>query len=408
VALHPRALRLTVVAGLLAAGVACAAHALPVLESGRSARILDEATGRPVANVFFVVEQSHRTPAFHGSAHDCVRSAAVISRGTQAELRLPSADLGAFKRMTGESGERSFAHAPGYCTLPAWKEEGVTRVYQARRNTDPPEQRIWYLASVAYSVPRGCGKGTAPDFEQTLGAILEEIRAEARAAATTAYERHVADSVGKLFAGANPPMPASLRGRGFAIVDDAQRPRPIDWRASNTTCRNCSRIEAPVVAAPGAALAEPSPPRYRVVCRDPAACDLDRRNQTGRTYLAELLEDADIEKAMVLLAAGADPEVQRYPGGATGLDGMLGAASQSTGRALDRVRDMVKALAADGRATVKPITRQQWLALSQQGGAAETRERRGEIAALLVQLKDRPAFAPVCPLEKHWEQMLPR
>jgi hypothetical protein len=124
----------------------------------------------------------------------------------------------------------------------------------------------------------------------------------------------------------------------------------------------------------------------------------------GRTYLAELIEDTDVEKVMVLLAAGADPDVQRYPGGPTGLDAMFGAASQRTGGALDRVRDIVKALAADGRATVTPATRQHWLALSQQRGTAETRE----IAALLAQLKDRPPFAPACSLEKRWEHLLPR
>jgi hypothetical protein len=402
VALQPHTLRVTAV--LIAASIATAAHALPVFESTRTARILDEATGRPIANVFFVVEQTHRTPAFHGSAHDCVRSAAVISRGAQADLRLPSSGLGALKRMTGESSERTFAYTPGYCTLPRWKEESGTSTFQARRNTDPPEHRIWYLASVAQSVPAGCGDTAAADFEAVRGAIVEEIRAEARSIAKTAYERHLADNVGKFSIIGEPPMPPSLRGRGFAIVDDSKRPRPIDWRATNTTCRNCSRIDASVVAAPGAVLAEPEPPRYRVVCRDPAACDLDRRNHMGRTYLAELLEEADVEKATVLLAAGADPDVQRYPGGPTGLDALLGIASQQTGGALGRVRDIVKALAADGRATVTPTMRRHWLAVSERGGPAEA----GEIAALLAQLKDRPPFASACPLDKRGEQFLRR
>ena len=406
-ALRPHALR-RALAALLAAGLAPVANALPVLETNRSARILDEATGRPVAGVFFAIEQSHRTPVYHGSAHDCVRSAAVISRGLQADLRLPSSDLGAFKRMTGESGEHTFAYAPGYCIQGGSKREGDTSVFRARRNTDIPEQRIWYLASVAQSIPHGCGKGAAADFEQVRSTMIDEIRGEARSVARTAYERHLADNIGKFGIGGNPPEPLSLRGRGFAIVDDAQRARPIDWQSSNTTCKNCSRIAASVVAAPGVTLTEPPPPRYRVVCRDPAACDLDRRNQTGRTYLAELLEDADAGKASLLLAAGADPEIPRYPGGPTGLDVMLAAASRWTGGALDQVRDIVRALVADERATVEPAWRQRWQAVIQQAAAPETRERRAEIAALLAQLKDRPAFAPTCPLDKRGEQFLPR
>lgn len=367
------------------------ALALPIFETRLTAVVIDEKSREPLSTIYFVADEHHRMSGLgHGSVHRCIRSGAAIGRGGRAELTLPRAEMRVIERISGERHTRPFAYSPGYCTLRAWTEKGGESVFRARRNTDPAEQRIRYIASVLFGKVRE--RSCTP--EQPGGAraaVVAELLDEARAIAGTPYERFLAARLAAAAGGSRSEVRLPFT-RGFAIVDTARPARPINWKTINSTCKDCSRIEAPVVGASQPMAA----PAYRVVCRIEGECDLDRRNERGTTYLAELIEAADSARVAVMLAAGADPNVERHPDGPTGLDLLLGEARQWSGARLTSASDTVKVLASDGRATIRRESRVSWEA------RATANPQAAEIATLLGRLPERAAYAGVCPFDRNY------
>ena len=365
-----------------------AALAFPTFETRLTAVVIDETSRQPLPTVYFVADEHHRMSGLgHGSVHRCIRSAAAIGRGGRAELTLPKAEMRPIERISGERHTRSFAYSPGYCTLPTWTEKSGESTFKARRNTDPPEQRIRYIASVLFGqVLDRCATEESRDSTGVRAAMVAELLEEAKTVAGTPYERFLAARLAAAASGSRSAvrLPAT---RGFAIVDTARPALSINWNTVNTTCKDCSRIEAPVVSI---TQAPPASPVLGVVCRVAGECDLDRRNERGTTYLAELIEAADAAKVAMMLAAGADPNVERHPGGPTGLDLLLGEAGQWYGARLAAAIDTLKVLAADGRATVRPGSRPSWEA------RATSNSQAGEIAMQLGRLPARAAYVAAC------------
>lgn len=158
-------------------------------------------------------------------------------------------------------------------------------------------------------------------------------------------------------------------------------------------CYMCSTI---IAMQEGGPQQVPGPPQYRLVCRAAGDCDFEQRGAEGQTYLLELIANADVPRASILLAAGANPEARTYPGGPTGLDFLMdrllrGSTEAHFGRAATMIRELLK----DGRATVDPKRLEAWLA--RRSWAAQTAAVASLIAADLQTMRPRPPFAPACP-----------
>jgi hypothetical protein len=362
-------------------------------------RIVDEASGKGLAPVYAVADETFTAPApGHGSINHCVRSGAAVGLSSDgARLALPFASRGGFTGLSGGS-QRVRAYTPGHCTLPQYSVNGSVQEFRARRNTDPVEHRIRQIGEALQSALEvGCGSVVASGTEEARREITSAMLEEAKGIAKTPYERYLAERVALWASGQSPDNARMPYGRSFAIVEESRLSRPISWNELNTTCRNCQVTAADIRAALGAG--KPAP-RYSLVCRNPGECGLERRNFNGATYLYELIEDGDAARVRPLLEAGADPNAQRYPGGSTGLDRLLGETHQKGAETAQRALDTIRLLAKDGRATVSA---QSSASIRRKASATTDVTHRDlllSIATALDTFPGRATFTPVCPVRQ--------
>jgi hypothetical protein len=302
-------------------------------------------------------------------------------------------------RLTGETNLHAFAYTPGYCTLPTWTERFGIHEFRARRNADPREQRVRYIGQVLQDLLSRCSQNEAEGTQAARATIVPALVAEARSVAQTPFEHYLVDRIARVGAGKSADETHLPRGRSFAIVEESRLGGPIMWDAVYTTCRACSRIAAPQVRRAGDPPPAPTGPSpYTLVCRSENNCDLERRNANGATYLYELIEDADSARMKPLLEAGADPNAERYPGGPTGLDALLQEMREGNAEHAQRALEAIRALARDGRATLRKEAGKGMRDFASRVGDAQRRASLESIAALLDSLPERPAFAPLCPV----------
>jgi len=337
---------------LLAAVAAPPALALGFGERKLTAELVDADSGQPVAGASFLVREINnlREPPIklHGSGptESCLRGTVISSSTTiTTYLKLEATSVEPHEKLLSKGTSLAvYAYAPGYCVgeikegyRPALSIEGnVTSSFdkrssratlRTRRDTSHPEQRMRYLHGVLSQL-YVCGD--SPE----LAALQADIQAEIQA-----LERSLA-------------LPRE--GRGFVIRPESSTQFP-DWKGINMACGpgdTCSSIGAATAYREGAT--PPAPHPLMLVCNGETGCDLDRRYAGGKTALYTYLHAADAERSILLVKAGADPDIALYPGGPTGVDKLLeGPFDGARGPA---TLEILEALLQDGRATVSPRT----------------------------------------------------
>ncbi len=374
-----------------------------------TAELIDVDTGQRLEAAFVAHEENRYDPPvkfFRSSPfYDCLRETAVALTASPATLVLPAKSVAATEMMFGERLVGALAYRPGYCLAhaPAWNrafftvagrdgvKDGVTSSYsprerhatlRTRRDTGPPELRMKYLEYATRFLQK-CPASPDDVFDAEARVIAQRMRAEIR-------------SIRERLA-----TPLSPGGRGFAILYPTEDARAIDWDRANRACApdtaDCSSIRADLALAEGAG---PRPLKLlRLICRDPANCDLDRRYTDGKTALYQYIDAADHERVALLLAAGADPNVEREPGGPAGIDALLASALATRPERIPPALLTVRALVGDGRATLSPKTAERLRASPGPEPAnldAQIREQYLEIFRLAAALPARAPVAVVC------------
>ena len=144
------------------------------------------------------------------------------------------------------------------------------------------------------------------------------------------------------------------------------------------------------------------PPRQiplAIHCRHgaPSACDLNERNASGETTLFAYVSAGKLDEVRTLLAAGADPNVPKRPGGETAIEVALKQVGLNYDNAATAAQ-MVDLLAADPRTTLHAPLKEDFAAnpstwyLQQSPGRDRLVQRR----ELLARLPARAAPKPGC------------
>lgn len=383
---------------LLAVALLAPATTLALFGTSFKVGVRDAATGQPLDGAFIVAREFATVGRLHGTDTYCVRADIAPATEPWVTVDLPGAGTDVITRA---KALEAFAYRPGYCLartadgaressriqfpvgMPAPKDvldpRKETRL-ELRRAAQTPLERILYLDELALGLL--CGSNRWSDRSaKAMVDLSTAMLGEARAIANSRYEKSLVQRLEDRLTAARGrpalervgdplginPAPASFAS-DFLIGPADQR---VAWHPTQpvVVVSATPRLQAaqPGMAAwsaPGLAVRPPTAPAALVIhCRHgpPSACDLDERGSTGETRLYATVWSGKVDEAKVLLAAGADPNIPKYPGGPTAIEKALEALMRDHSNAA-QMAQLLDLFAADPRTTLPAALKEDFAA----------------------------------------------
>jgi hypothetical protein len=405
--------RLALALAALAAGAAPWA-ALPGFPTTFTVRVIDEA-GRPVPDAFVVAREFVTIPQFHGSRSACERADAGRAGAGSYEVRLPAAGAGHLSPNRSHALE-ALAYAKGLCvertpsaraaaytmSLPAaMRGEGQKAVEAGAavalraRPMGMGEERLEYL--VNFSSVLVCSEWSARSRDG-LARLVQAIDAEADAIPReSAYAKSLAQRLRGQLAIAGRADPSAAQAMpGVAPLNRTSPARNFLVAPANAALRWPAATETGGMVVMAVNRSSSGDASLAVHCRPGFACNLDERDENGKTALYQFAAELDVERVTLLLERGADPSVAVDRFGADAIDAVIGRAimrppalgSIDAGKALA----VIELLAASPKAAIRASLAEQLKA-----DPAQWMVKSPESLAILTKARERLAAVPARP-----------
>jgi hypothetical protein len=258
-----------------------------------------------------------------------------------------------------------------------------TVIFQLKRSTDSGEYRLKYLAIFASKIKNDCERQNwSEGGKERQEQLVKTILAEAERLPRNKYEQYLFEALRSKL-DPSQPKPVFMQsiyrapeGAGVSFLDDGTVRSGIDMSKPITKdiwhCRGGNSKN----------------------------CDFNERDPDGRTAL---MKATDIETMRALFDAGADPNIEEFPGGDTKLDSSLLAAFNLSDRTekknLVASLAMLEVLTKGKIATIREEMREE-INSAPSTWAVHERVREYFVAAkdMIKDLPSRPEFTPSCGL----------